>query len=35
MPLYINAEQAADFFAKLRRELPKDSKDFLRGTKCC
>lgn len=29
MPLYINAEQAADFFAKLRRELPKDSKDFF------
>lgn len=29
MPLYINAEQAADFFAKLRRKLPKDSKDFF------
>lgn len=29
MPLYINAEQAADFFAKLRREIPKDSKDFF------
>ena len=29
MPLYINAGQAADFFAKLRRELSKDSKDFF------
>ena len=29
MPLYINAGQAADFFAKLRLELPKDSKDFF------
>ena len=29
MPLYINTGQAADFFAKLRLELPKDSKDFF------
>lgn len=29
MPQYINAEQAADYFAELRRELPKDAKDFF------
>ena len=28
MPLYINAEQAADFFAARRKNLPRDASDF-------
>ena len=28
MPLYINAEQAADFFAARRKNLPHDAADF-------
>lgn len=28
MPLYINAEQAADFFAARRKNLPHDVADF-------
>jgi hypothetical protein len=29
MPLYINAEQAARYFASLRKKLPHDARDFM------
>lgn len=29
MPLYINAEQAAHYFASLRKKLPHDARDFM------